>query len=123
LGKFSHDICERNITKISSRLSGTEPAGEYTVLFGKGNEDYEFGAAFFIHKKIISAGKRVEFASDRVPYIILRGRWCGIIVLNGHAPTEGKIDNVDRFYEVLAHVFYKFPKYHMKILFADLVSK
>jgi hypothetical protein len=33
-------------------------------------------------------------------YIILRGRWCGVIVLNVHAPTEDKIDNVkDRFYE------------------------
>jgi hypothetical protein len=47
-------------------------------------------------------------------YIILRGRWCDIIVLNVHAPTEDKID--DRFYEELERVFDKFPKYHMKIL-------
>jgi hypothetical protein len=50
-------------------------------------------------------------------YIILRGRWCHIIVLNDHAPTEDKTDGVkDSFYEELERVFDKFPKCHMKIL-------
>jgi hypothetical protein len=31
---------------------------------------------FFVYKRIISAVKRVEFVSDRMSYIILRGRWC-----------------------------------------------
>jgi hypothetical protein len=48
--------------------------------------------------------------------IILRGRWCHI-VLNVHAPTEDKTDDVrDSFYEELERVFNKFPKHHMKIL-------
>jgi hypothetical protein len=64
----------------------------------------------------VSAIKRVEFVSDRMPYIILRSRWCSIIVLNVHAPTEDKIDIKDRFYEELEQVFDKFLKYHMKIL-------
>jgi hypothetical protein len=29
-----------------------------------------------------------------MPYIILRGRWLHIIVLNVHAPTEDKTDDV-----------------------------
>jgi hypothetical protein len=46
--------------------------------------------------------------------IILRGRWCHIIVLSVHAPTEDKTDDVkDSFYEELERVFDKFPKYHM----------
>jgi hypothetical protein len=50
-------------------------------------------------------------------YIVLRGRWCHIIVLNVHAPTGDKTDDVkDSFYEELERVFDKFPKYHMKIL-------
>jgi hypothetical protein len=37
-------------------------------------------------------------------YIIMRGRWCDIIVLNVHVPTEDKIDDIkDRFYEELEH--------------------
>jgi hypothetical protein len=57
-------------------------------------------------------------------YIILRGCWCHIIVLNIHAPTENKTDDVkDSFYEELEHVFDKFPKYHTKIMLGDLNAK
>jgi hypothetical protein len=56
-------------------------------------------------------------------YIILRGRWCDITVLNVHAPAEDKIDDMDRFYKELEHVFDKFPKYHMKILLGDFNAK
>jgi hypothetical protein len=56
-------------------------------------------------------------------YIILRGRWCHIIVQNVHAPTEDKADDVkDSFYGI-ERVFDKFPKYHMKILLGDFSAK
>jgi hypothetical protein len=51
------------------------------------------GTDFFVHKRIISAVKRVEFVSDRMSYITLRGCWYDIIVLNVHAPTEDKCDD------------------------------
>jgi hypothetical protein len=35
---------------------------------------------------------RVEFVSDWVSYIVIRGRWWNIIVLNVHATSEEKID-------------------------------
>jgi hypothetical protein len=38
---------------------GTEPAGEYTFLYGKGKEYYELCTSFFLHKRIIPAVKRV----------------------------------------------------------------
>jgi hypothetical protein len=76
-----------------------------------------------VHKRIISAGKGVEFVSDRISYI-LRGRWCHIIVLNIYAPTEDKTDDVkDSFYEEVVRMFDKFPKYHMKILLGDCNAK
>jgi hypothetical protein len=57
-------------------------------------------------------------------YVILRGRWCHIIVLNVHAAAEDKINDVkDSVYEELKHVFHKFPKYHMKIVLGDFNVK
>jgi hypothetical protein len=56
--------------------------------------------------------------------IIPRGRWCLIIVLNIHVPTENKIKDVkDSFYEELERVFEKFPIYDMKILLEDFNVK
>ena len=46
-----------------------------------------------MHHILVSAVKSVEFVSDRVLYIVLRGRWCNIIVLNVHAPSEEKSDD------------------------------
>ena len=48
---------------------------------------------FFVHHRIVSAFKRVEFVSDRMSYIVLGGRWCNIVVLNVHAPSEEKSDD------------------------------
>jgi hypothetical protein len=56
-------------------------------------------------------------------YIIPRGHWCDIIVLNLRAPTEDKTDRKDRFYEEPEQVFEKFPKYHTKIFIGDFNAK
>jgi hypothetical protein len=81
---------------------GTEPAGDYTFFYGNGNVDHHLGTGFFVHKRIISAFTRVEFVSDRISYVTLRGRWCDIIVLNVHTPTKDKCDDTkDSFYEEL----------------------
>jgi hypothetical protein len=99
---------------------GTKPAGKYTFFYKKRNENHELGTVFFVHRTIVSAVKRVQFVSDRMSYIILRGHWCDISVLNVHAPTEDKTDDVkDSFYNEPKRVFDKFPKYHMKILLGD----
>jgi hypothetical protein len=59
-------------------------------------------------------------------YIILRGCWCNIIVLNVHAPCEDKSDDVkDSVYWELGCVcvFYQLPRYDMNILLEDSSAK
>jgi len=103
---------------------GTVRAEHYNFLYGKGNENHQFGTVFFVHYRMVSGVKRVKFVSDRVSYTVLRGRWCNIIVLIVHAPGKKKsYDSKDSFYEELEQVSDHFPKYHAKILLGDFDTK
>jgi len=37
----------------------------------------------------------VEFVSNNIRYIVLRGHWWNIIVLNAHEPSEEKSDDAE----------------------------
>ena len=97
--------------------------GVYFV-HGKMKQISSIGNRTSVHHQIKSAVKRVEFVSDRMSYVVLRGRWCNIILLNVHAPSEMKNDySKDRFYEELEQVFHHFLKYRKNILLGGFNAK
>jgi hypothetical protein len=89
LGNYKLDLV--GVQEVRWQKGGTERAEDYTFFYGQGSGDHQLGTGFFVHKRIISAVRRVEFISDRMSYIKLRGRWCNIIILNvqPHVKTRG----------------------------------
>jgi len=91
---------------------GKVRAGGYIFFMKKEPKIINWEQDFFVHHRIVSLIKRTGFSSDKMSYIVLRGRWCSIIALNVHAPSEEKSDDSkDSFCEEMEQVFYNFPKY------------
>jgi hypothetical protein len=81
---------------------GTVRAGDHNFFDGKVKEHHQLGTGLFVHHRIASTVKKVEFVRDMVSYTVLRGRWCNIIVLSVHTPSEEKSDfSKHSFYEEL----------------------
>jgi exonuclease III len=59
ISKYTLDLV--GVQELRWDGGGTERAGEYTFFYGKGIENHELGTGFFVHKRIMSAVKKVEF--------------------------------------------------------------
>ena len=100
LARYKLDLV--GVQEVRWDRGGTVRAGDYNFFYGKVNENYQLRTGGFVHHRIVSAVTRVEFVSDRMSKIVLRGRWCNVIFLHVHAPNEEKSDDSkDSFYEEL----------------------
>jgi hypothetical protein len=70
LAKYKLDLV--GVQEVRWDKGSTEPAGDYIFFYGNWNADHHLGTGFFVHKRIILAVKKVEFASDGMSYNIER---------------------------------------------------
>jgi hypothetical protein len=80
------------LLEIRWAKGGTEQVEDCTFWMDKEMKIIIWGPGFFVCQRTVSEVKRLEFVGDRISYIVVRGCWCNIIVLNTQAPTEDKRD-------------------------------
>jgi len=85
LSRYKLDLV--GVQEVRWDKEGTVRAEDYNFFYRRGNDDHQSGKGFFVHHRIVSAVKRVQLVNDTVSHIVLRSRWCNIIVLNVHAPN------------------------------------
>jgi hypothetical protein len=69
------------LREIKCGKGKTEPTEDSICFDENGSDNHEPWEGFLVHNGIMSALKAVKFSSDRMSYIILRGRWCDVIIL------------------------------------------
>ena len=83
-----HKIDLVGVQEVRWEGSDTLESGKYTLFYGEGNASLQLGTGFFVHRRNRSAVKKMEFISDRVSCITLKGRWYDNIVLNVYMPQQ-----------------------------------
>ena len=90
LARYKLDLM--GVQEVRWGKGGTVRAGDYIFSMAKETKIMNWEQYFYVHHRIVSGVKGVEFVSDRMSYVVLRGRQCSIIVLNVHAPSAEKCD-------------------------------
>jgi len=82
------------------------------------------GTGFIVKKEITKNVMGFEPINERICKIRLKGKYHNITLINIHAPTEEKDDNVkEQFYAELQQVQEKVPKHDLLVILGDCNAK
>lgn len=119
--KYKIDIAAIQETKqLGSEVLEIEDA-----LFCKsGGQDRRLGTGFIVRNDLKQRILGFNPISERLCTIRLKGKRKNISIINLHAPTEEKEEDIkDEFYEQLSKEYEKLPKYDVKIILGDANAK
>ena len=69
---------------------GSQESGSFALSYG-GAERPEFGTGFLVRRRILSAIREVQFVSDRISYLILKGKRHDFVIVNVQYMVPQKI--------------------------------
>jgi len=64
------------VQEVKWDRGGTVRTRDYNFFPWRRKRKSSIGAGFFVHHRIVSTVKRVEFVGNRMSYTVLRGGWC-----------------------------------------------
>jgi hypothetical protein len=89
LARYEYKLDLVGMQEVRWNIEGTERRGVYKFSMERTRKSSIWNR-IFVHHRIVPVVTRVEFVSHRGSYRVLTCRWCNIIVLNVHTPSEEK---------------------------------
>lgn len=105
--------------------NGSINKNKYTIMYG-GNDTqiHALGTGFIINNKLLPFIRKFEAVNERISHITIQCKYKTLNVINCHAPTEDKEDNIkEEFYNKLEQVYDTFSKNSIKIILGDFNAK
>lgn len=97
---------------------------EDVMFFKSGGDDRKLGSGFIVQKAFVQRVLSFKAISERMCVIRLKGEKGNVSILNVHAHTEEKEDDLkDTFYEVLEEEYEQLHKHDIKIVIGDCNAK
>ncbi|PNF31855.1 hypothetical protein B7P43_G08920 [Cryptotermes secundus] len=98
---------------------------KHTICYsGKAEGNKEFGVAFVIEREFKSAIIDFKPISERICTLRIRTKFFNMTLMNVHAPTEEKEEEVkDYFYQQMEETYDSIPSNDIKVILGDLNAK
>jgi exonuclease III len=104
--------------------TGTVNIQETTILYGKCNEQRQFGTGFAVHKSLIPNIREFKDINPRISVLTMKAQFFDITFINVHAPSEDKSqEEKDDFYDCVDSTLNALPQYRIRIVLGDLNAK
>jgi len=98
--------------------------GEYTIFFSGMENTHHFGYGFAVHRTLVPYIKEFNPVSERISTLTINTSPISICIINCHAPTEVKDDNVkDSFYDELTETYEGITGNMIRIIIGDFNAK
>ena len=123
LTKLSFDIVAIQETRLGE--SGMQKYEEFTI-FNSGPKDnkHELGVGFYVRNSLLEYIEDFKMINERVCYLQIKSRWFNSTLINVHAPTNDKPEEVkDEFYDKLDEVVDNLSNQEIRILLGDCNAK
>ena len=96
----------------------------FTLLnSGSENKKHEFGCGFYVRGEFLKYVKNFKIINKRICYLRLKAKWFSCTLINVHAPTNEKMEEIKEFYTLLEQNINQTANYDTKIILADFNAK
>jgi len=105
--------------------SGSVKSNDMTIFYNGGTGPrHNFGVGFMINEALPPKVSRFEAINERLCYIRLLMSNYDLIIINCHAPTKEKKEEIkNKFYEDLKRVYDTIPRHSVKVVIGDINAK